>query len=314
MKKMIGLLCIAAMLTGCGSDAGTDGSDKGSDDGFAGILKSSGSLEEQSETEKTPADTTAEEEKSTEEKTTAEKNSETKAPEEKTTAVQPAEETSAETPAEGISYRQMLEDIYYERMLPDGRNLPDDDYGISANEFAVYDIDGDGSDELIIMYHNTAMAGMFASIYGRDESGNIITELFAFPSMRFYDNGVIEVNISHNQGHSGAFWPYSLYQYDPGADKYNEIAFVEAMDKELVDRINVMIAESGSDDLLVYPQEADTSGSGFVYYIRPEGNSGDVSPVDVTEYEKWHEQYVGGAQQLSLPFMKLTEENIQKIN
>lgn len=313
MKKMIGLLCIAAILTGCGSDAGTDGSNKGSDKGFAGFRKSHGSLEEQSETEKISDDTTAEE-RSTEEKTTAEKISETKAPEEKTTAAQSVEETSSETPAEGISYRQVLENIYYNRTLPDGRSLPDDGYDITENKFAVYDVDGDGSDELIFNYENTAMAGMFASVYDHDSYGNMFTEIMAFPSMRFYDSGVIEVDISHNQGVSGDFWPYSLYQYDSGTDVYNSIAFVEAMDKKLVDSINESAAEYGNESSYVYPSDADTSGSGFVYYIRPEGNSGEVSPVDVTEYEKWHEQYVGGAQQLSLPFMKLTEENIQKIN
>lgn len=299
MKKLILLLCLTAMLTGCSSDAVSDVSD----DGFVGIGKSSGSEEEQFTAETSAAETT-----------TGEKASETKVSEEKTTVNQTIKEDAVEAPASEMSYRQILENIFYDRTLPDGNTLPDDGYDITANEFAVCDVDSDGRDELIFMYHNTAMAGKFARIFDHDSSGGIKVECGGFPSMRFYGSGVIEVNIAHNQGHSGAFWPYTLYQYDPGADKYNEIAFVEAMDKEIVDRINAMIEESGSDNLLEYPQEADTSGSGFVYYIRPKGYSGDVSPVDVTEYDAWHEQYISGAEQIELPFMKMTEENIQTID
>lgn len=297
MKKLILLFCMTAVLAGCGNDTGDDSSDKrtyGTENSFSADGRTP-------EIEKESVTGT--------EKITGE------AIEEKvTTAVPVTQPETAELSAEQVTYRSVLENIYYNRTLPDGNTLPDDGYDITLNEFAVCDVDGDGRDELILMYSNTAMAGMFARVYDHDAYGNIINEIWGFPSMRFYDSGVIEVDISHNQGYSGEFWPYSLYQYDPETDKYNEIAFVEAMDKKLVGRVNSYAAEYGSENPLVYPKEADTSGSGFVYYIHPNGFTGDVSPVDVTEYSDWHNQYVGGARQIKPEFMKLTEENIKTIN
>lgn len=301
MKKLILLLCMTAMLTGCGNDAGDDSSDKRT----SGTEKNSSVDEETSESEKTSENETVTE--NAWENTTAAVTTEVI-----TTA--PVTQDAVESPAEQVTYRSVLEGIYYDRILPDGNSLPDDGYDITANEFAVCDVDGDGRDELIFMYSNSAMAGMFARVYDHDGSGGIKAECGGFPSMRFYDSGVIESDISHNQGYSGEFWPYTLYKYDPGTDKYNRIAFVEAMDKNLVDRVNSYAAEYGSENPVVYPQEADTSGSGFVYYISPEGTDGDVPPVDVTEYEAWHEQFVGGADQIYPVFMKLTEENIKTIN
>lgn len=39
----------------------------------------------------------------------------------------------------------------------------------------------------------------------------------------------------------------------------------------------------------------------------------DYVYVDVTEYEKWHNSYIGNAELIELPFIKLTEENIEKV-
>lgn len=292
MKKLILLLCMTAMLTACGQ-TGAD------EDGRSERDHGKGS--EMSE----PDD-------ASENDTKAENN------------IDPTTDITTETSNSGynndtaaesaMTYRQILETLYYSNSLPDGTPL-DYQTNISDNTFAVHDIDGDGRDELIIMYTATYTAGMFVRIYDLDSVGNVVTELWAFPSLRFYDSGVIEVDISHNQGYSGEFWPYTLYQYDAGADEYTSIAFVEAMDKNLVDSINEYAAEAGagSENLLVYPQEADTSGSGFVYYIRPAIDAGDVSPVDVTEYEAWHDQYVGGAHEIKPEFLNITEENIRNV-
>lgn len=212
------------------------------------------------------------------------------------------------------TYKEVLEDIYYNQKFPQyDEPLENYDWDISGNEFAVYDIDNDGRDELIFMFTENAMAGMLGLVYDHDSNGDIVVELMAFPSMRFYDNGIIEVDISHNQGPSGDFWPYSLYRYDSGSDSYIKVATVWSLGRDVIEEQNKSAEEAGREPYWEYPYEADTSNSGIVYNIRLSDVENNSEYVDVTEYNAWHEQYIGGAELLELPFMKLTEENIENV-
>ncbi len=215
------------------------------------------------------------------------------------------------------TYREVLEDIYYNQKFPQyDEPMENYDWDISGNEFVIYDIDNDGSDELIVMFTETAVAGMLGLVYDHNSDGNIIVELMAFPSMRFYDNGIIEVDISHNQGPSGDFWPYSLYQYNKKTDSYIEIATVWSLGRDVIEEQNEVAEKAGREPYWEYPYEADTSNSGIVYNIMLSDveYSDENQYVDVTEYNAWHEQYIGGAELLELPFMKLTEENIENVS
>lgn len=240
----------------------------------------------------------------------------------KSTAEQPTEvitepETSETTESEVHTYQKLLEDIYYLQQFPQyDEPFENYDWDISGNEFAIYDIDSDGRDELIFMFTETAVAGMLGLIYDHDSNGGIVVELMAFPSMRFYDNGIIEVDISHNQGPSGDFWPYSLYKYNEETDSYIKVATVWSLGRDVIEEQNVEAEKAGHEPYWEYPYEADTSGSGIVYNIMLSDveYSGEKQYVDVTEYNTWHEQYTGGAELLELPFMKLTEENIENVS
>ncbi|MBE6844187.1 MAG: hypothetical protein E7508_00540 [Ruminococcus sp.] len=232
-------------------------------------------------------------------------------------------ETKETEPAnvyEKQSYKQLLKNIYYEMKFPDYDYNEENylsSYSMEENEFAIYDIDNDGSDELILMFTSSAMAGMVGYIYDHDGEGRIIEEYRGFPSLRFYDNGIIEEKISHNQGNSGEFWPYTLYKYDTQTDIYEEIAHVSAIDRELIEYKNQMAEESGVENVWEYPHDIDVSNSGFVYNILKSEDRktkpDDYVYVDVTEYEKWHNSYIGNAELIELPFIKLTEENIEKV-
>lgn len=215
------------------------------------------------------------------------------------------------------TYREVLEDIYYNHKFPQyDEPFENYDWDISINEFAVYDVDNDSSDELIFMFTDTYTAGMMGLIYDHDSEGNIFEEFIEYPSMRFYDNGIIEVDISHNQGPSGDFWPYSMYQYDKETDSYIKVATVWSLGRDVIEEQNKSAEEAGREPYWEYPYEADTSNSGIVYNIMLSDveYSGESQYVDVTEYNAWHEQYIGGAELLELPFMKLTEENIKNVN
>lgn len=302
MKKLISLLCLTAMLTGCGVEGKSSEADSGKS--TVSEKEEVTATEEASGTELATEITTA------------------KAPEAETTtqiitteAPEPETEKITEENVNAMTYRTVLERIYYGMTLPDGEELEGDLGGnISENTFAIHDVDGDGRDELIFMYTNATMASMFGVIYDHDEDGNIVKQLHSFPAMRFYSNGVIEADSSHNHGLSGSFWPYTLYKYNSGTDTYVRVAYLEAMEKKMVDEINENSADYGIAPPYVYPEEADTSGTGTVYYIHTEGYSEFTQPVDVTEYEKWYDGYISGAEQFEVPFMNLTEENIKKVN
>ena len=194
------------------------------------------------------------------------------------------------------AYAEALENLYCNRIFPDGSPAdPNDSFGdISDNRFAIYDIDNDGRDELIIEYTTTIVAGQSLQVYDYEEGyGRFRLQFQTFPNVTFYDNGVIEARASHTQGTGGAFWPYDLYVYDAAEDGYTRVGSVDAWDKSV--------------PVPGFPEEADTSGTGFVYYIN------GSAPVDYTVYHQWRSAYSGDAAELMLPYQFLTEENIAAI-
>lgn len=204
------------------------------------------------------------------------------------------------------AYNSILEGVLINHTFPDGKDYGYDDYyDISENQFAVYDIDRDGKDELIIEYITTAMAGMVVKIYDFNSSINTAIEQFSeFPNLTYYNNGVIEAGWSHNQGLAGDFWPYTLYRYDQESDTYIEVGMVDAWDKSLSETDN-----EGKH----FPDDIDKNGDGVVYFIMLNGKYENDNPVDLEEYNQWHDSYVGGAEKVKVPFMKLNEENINSI-
>lgn len=232
------------------------------------------------------------------------------------TVTQPQTEEASENVYGKQTYREVLETIYYNRKLPlfsESEEISGD-WDIEENDFLIYDIDNDGSDELIFKLTNYYTAGQIGIIYDHDAEGNLVLQFSAYPAFTFYKNGAVKVGAAHNQGHSGRFWPYSMYRYDRETDSYELFGSVEALDLEIVEMINAEREEIDRTDMLEYPYEADTSNSGFVYYIRPDWHSGAAEPVDVTEYNEMDREFTGGTEPLELEFIKLTEENIQNVN
>lgn len=215
-------------------------------------------------------------------------------------------ETTDSNIFEKKTYREVLEYIYcYCKVLQ---------YDVSNNEFAVYDVDNDGRDELIVRVIEAGVADQLASIYDRNSDGNIVLQFSSYPSMEFYENSAIKVYSAHNQTHSFKVHPFTEYEYDKETDSYNKIGIVYGLDKDIVDMVNQEKEEVGMTDFLDYPAEYDTSNSGTVYYIRPDWDRGAEIPIDVTEFNERYEQFTEGAEIIDIPFMKLTEENIQTVS
>lgn len=199
------------------------------------------------------------------------------------------------------AYADMLETLLQTNTLPDGRELPGD---MGGQQFALYDVDGDGAEELIFSNGNApCMADMAAFVYAYDaDTETLRLELGCFPAMDFYDNGAVKVLWSHNQGLAGdSLWPYDLLQYDASTDSYRRIAMVDAWDRTIRDT-----NEQGDP----FPAEVDVSGTGVVYFIMT-GEAYDTShPVDVTDYESWEQEVLGGAQELDVVYREMTGDNI----
>lgn len=205
-----------------------------------------------------------------------------------------------------FAYRRVLRNIYEHQTFPGSRDFGYDGSDITLNKFAVMDIDGDGNEELLVIYTTTYMAGMAQLIYDYDESSDSVRESFLeFPAVTFYENGVIAVDWPHNQGLAGdSFWPYTLYQYRPETDDYVQIAMVDAWDKSF--------AETGYQGQ-VFPDAADENGDGVVYYIMPGTEYQPGTPVDLGDYESWRASLLGNAEKVTVPYQNLTVENIDNI-
>ena len=220
----------------------------------------------------------------------------------------PGSRSAPSTPTE--AYGKILLDIYEkgilpvtheERIPPDGLKLcaPEEDPHEKAadNDFSVYDVDGDGDEELLLLWASDYTAGRIGIVYGFRE-GEVYSELMGYPAMTFYENGIVTVDISHNQGRSGRFWPQDIYRYASDSDTYQYIGTRSGWDQTI---------PSGAED---FPTDIDADGDGMVYCY-PNADADDTyAVVDGPAFDAWWNGILDGAQALDLPLQKLTEENI----
>ncbi len=243
------------------------------------------------------------------ETTEVEEVPETEAPE---TVTAPEEQN---LPPMEEAYKNLLTELYDNGRLP----FADDESGYlevaeedmeemrEDSSFAVYDVDGDEQDELVVYLDLGTVAGYRGIIYGYDSNtDSIYEEFWEFPDMSFYENGAIEARISHNQGPAIDFWPYSLYKYDIESDSYVYVGFVEAYEKGLYEDNKEAFDELHGP----YPYDADKDGNGVVYYITEEQIDyiDDQESVDDDEYLAWLEQTTGGSKKCDIEFYKLNGE------
>lgn len=170
---------------------------------------------------------------------------------------------------------------------------------IEDEQFAILDVDGDGEKELLVSVSNTYMAGMCELVYGYDaETDSVKLEAEAFPGVTYYP-GMMKVLSSHNQGHAGdVLWPYSVMTYDEGEDVYKLAYFVDAWSRELSET-----DYEGNP----YPEDIDTDHDGYVYLITENDQQRILNRAD---FKKWEAELFGGKEPLTIPWQKLTAENI----
>lgn len=208
------------------------------------------------------------------------------------------------------AYRSALEAIYNDHLYPNGDPV---DVPAAAlmenNHFAIFDVDGDGQDELIYENGDATTAGMMTTVFGSMPSADgvkLFTELSGFPGMDFYDNGVIIDYASHNHGLAGTadFWPYTVYQYDFGQDGYLFMGYADAWSGET-------FPTNFADQ--PFPDDLDMDGDKVVYSLTFFGDVRTETWIDGPEYLKWRDSYLEGASRLELPWQSMTTENILSV-
>ena len=72
---------------------------------------------------------------------------------------------------------------------------------MARNRFSVCDVDGDGAEELILLYTTDITAAQRGFIFScEEETGKLGIQLESYPLFTFYKSGAVEGGWSHNQG------------------------------------------------------------------------------------------------------------------
>lgn len=201
------------------------------------------------------------------------------------------------------AYARTLTRLLEEHTFPDGRadGFTGELHSMDENKFAVADVDGDGQRELVIKFTAADLEHHRGLVLDCDPAtGEVSIKLDENPGLVFFKNGAVLTQWTSNPNKAGAFWPFSLYEYRPELDSYSYVGGVDAWDHNV--------------DPDHYPEQIDKSGSGFVYYLLPDGLKEDTEAVDVKEYEAWILSYVGSGEMIDLDYKDLTAENIGALN
>ena len=206
-------------------------------------------------------------------------------------------------------YLQVLRDLQERQTGPAGEYTLRGE-NLDENRFAIFDVDGDGEDELVFDYTTASMAESFEIVYHYNTyTDTLETKLSTFPSTEFYTDGFVKCFASHNHSLSLDFWPYTLMHFSPYAGEYVKVADISAWDKSY--------REEGYNDE-EFPEELDTDGDGTLYYIVERGSETEdgsfdgITPVNQEEYDAWIDGVLGNSSIVELPWQNLTKDNIDK--
>lgn len=225
-------------------------------------------------------------------------------------AVGSGDELSTSTNGEKMSdeeirniYVEALDKLYNSCVFPDGMTVDYEPYNnaIPDNYFAIYDVDMDGYDELILNFRNApSTSEVSCRIYDYDcVTGKIILQ-GCFYQADFYSNGNVIEPISHNQGLAGDFWPYMLHQYDASNDIWNKVGFVDAWDGNL--------HPEDSFHNKPFPDDLDIDRDKMLYCI----DNYDIF-VDGAEYTEWYNTYMEDAVPVDLDYRKIVPSEYNSI-
>ncbi len=181
----------------------------------------------------------------------------------------------------------------------------DKKYGSFAdNTFAICDVNGDGSDELIVKWITADLKDRLTIVCRFNDRTKTLDQcLIETGATDFYNNGkVIALWADPGKNYGKYFWPYSVYEYDKRDGLYKKTAMVTAWSKEIKPK------DSNGNP---YPDEIDTEGAGEVYLIN-ELSKSDLVTLPRKGYEKWVGEITKSGK-FDIPFKNITKENVNQI-
>lgn len=195
-------------------------------------------------------------------------------------------------------FLQVLRDMIENQVWPDGSEVYFDT-DMTENRFALFDLDGDEKEELLITYTTTSMAGMREIVYDYDlETQELREQFVGFPYVIYYANGVIYQPHSHNHTDSVNFWPCTLYLYDPVEDSYWTLGTAIAWDKE--------VRPEG------FPDEVDEDGDGMVFALSYDEDYPELFVSDNVAFEAWYSMWISeDAYEYDIPWHPLEEASLE---
>lgn len=204
------------------------------------------------------------------------------------------------------AFRDALQTLYTTYTLPGGVEVGYDGISaLSSNKFAIYDIDGDGYQELILVYTTTYNAGRTFGIYDYGgDAWDLWEELREYPLITLWTNGNLTAGASHAHGLGCGeiLWPYTLYRYDPASDTYEQVARVDTWEKEYFPQ-----DYSGTP----FPDDLDQDGDGVVYLLYF-SETEEPRILDGDAFREWERDY--RTIDKDLPWVSLTMQNIQALD
>lgn len=169
------------------------------------------------------------------------------------------------------------------------------DFNPKFNRYAVYDVDGDGKEELILVYDNPDALYMSEYICGFDESNSrLYVEYKGVPYLDLYANGVaVYDTISKNTGHSVS---YEIYKFDDNTKEYSFNGYVEDWDRSVS-----QTDKDGND----FPTDVDNDGDGKIFVIYDKKYNSRY--VDEAEYEQFQNELHNGNQSMNIIFSDIKQ-------
>ena len=165
----------------------------------------------------------------------------------------------------------------------------------SSSFFAMIDIDGDSTQELLVRTSNGAMASQYTTVvYFTDKKNNrTATVSTGYYIDSIYKGGYIKISAGHNQSPSLSLWPYTLYRYKNG--RTEQVFSARTVDQK------------GDYNGYFYNPSEDKDHDGVIWYI-------DDTPMTKSEYAAYVNRYMPVENKLNLTWFKFTRANINKLN
>lgn len=252
---------------------------------------------------------------STEETTKSSETSSTTTTEATTASSETTLEETVDTSGSGQFYNPAsttLYQAYYTLlyMVKEYQNFPEDygrldmgcDEDISESQFSVFDVDGDGTDELLLRWMCGGYDEHALYVFEYDtEEDKWNLELQTETDTYFYDNGISQEMYFDDEGYQYSVPPYRIYRYDEETDLYTLEGSVDSMDRQECER------RGGPD---TFPYDSDTDDDGIVLMIDHAGYDEGTFYQDA-DYQEFYEEIFGDSSSFEIEWYNLTQEDLE---